>query len=337
MRFATIPAMQNDPNHPMRPIVILGPTAGGKSELAVRLAEHFKGQILGADSMQVYRHMDAGTAKPDAKHLERAKHHLVNIVEPTQSFSVNDWLSLANPLMKQLIEDKTRPIVVGGTNLYLKALLEGLFEGPTADPQLRQKLSDTANAELHRQLIEIDPDAAQRIHPNDKKRLIRALEVFHTTGKTITQLQDQWSTVPGETSYLNNPILIGLKWEVPNINKRINKRVKLMFHPNDDTESLPDETRRLEDAGLLGIQAREALGYKQVLAHFAGTYTLDEAQEKTKILTRRFAKAQRTWLKRFMGVHWFNADHGDAQQLVQAVITTLENSAPSTEDSDLLV
>jgi tRNA dimethylallyltransferase len=179
---------------------------------------------------------------------------------------------------------------------------------------------------LHEQLQQVDPEAAQRIHVNDQKRLIRALEVFHTTGKTITQMQQQWTTASttGQTSYRFNPILIGLQWEVPNINKRINKRVKYMFSPPEDqelwpwTESLPEETKRLEDAGLLGEQAREALGYKQVLEHLAGRYSLSEAQEKTKILTRRFAKQQRTWLKRFMGVHWLQADHGDANQLFDA-------------------
>lgn len=316
---------QTDPNT-LRPIIILGPTAGGKSELAVRLAEKLNGHVLGADSMQVYRHMDAGTAKPEPALLARAPHHLINLIEPTENFSVNDWLSLANPLITQLLQQNILPIVVGGTNLYLKALLEGLFEGPTADPQLREKLAQTPNAQLHTQLQRIDPQAAGRIHPNDQKRLIRALEVFQTTGKTISQMQEQWSDVPGTTSYHFNPILIGLQWEVPNINKRINKRVKLMFHPEDGIECLPDETRRLEEARLLGMQAREALGYKQVLEHLAGRYSLDEAQEKTKILTRRFAKQQRTWLKRFMGVHWLLADHGDAGRLATEALAIIKAS-----------
>lgn len=312
--------MQEEKNDLLRPIVILGPTAGGKSELAVRLAENLNGQILGADSMQIYRHMDAGTAKPESEHLERAVHHFINIIEPTESYSVNDWINAANPLIEELQAKQIRPIIVGGTNLYLKALLQGMFEGPTADPELRQKLNDTPGSELHKQLTEIDPESAARIHPNDQKRMVRALEVFHTTGKTMTQMQQQWNVAAatGHTSYRHNPIIIGLKWEVPNINKRINKRVKWMFTPPEDKnlESLPDETKRLEEAGLLGTQAREALGYKQVLEHYAGKYTMDEAQEKTKILTRRFAKQQRTWLKRFMGVHWLEADHGNADRLV---------------------
>ncbi len=326
--------MQSQTPQTLRPIVILGPTAGGKSELAVRLAEQLGGEILGADSMQVYRHMDAGTAKPEPALTDRAKHHLINIIEPTDSFSVNDWLNLANPLIEQLLLQNIRPIIVGGTNLYLKALLEGLFEGPSSDPELREKLSQTPNPQLHEQLQQVDPEAAKRIHVNDQKRLIRALEVFHTTGKTITQMQQQWSDAAstGQTTYRFNPILIGLQWDVPNINKRINKRVKYMFHPPEDqtvwpwTESLPDETQRLEDAGLLGDQAREALGYKQVLEHFAGKYSLSDAQEKTKILTRRFAKQQRTWLKRFMGVHWLQADHGDAVKLTEQALSIVQTS-----------
>ena len=158
----------------LRPIVILGPTAGGKSDLAVGLARTLDGEILGADSMQVYRHMDAGTAKPSLELRAMAPHHLIDIVEPTERFTVADWLDLAEPLIESLIRAGKRPILVGGTNLYLKALIEGMFEGPEGDPKLREELAKLTSQDLHVRLAQVDPASAQRIHPNDMRKLVRA-------------------------------------------------------------------------------------------------------------------------------------------------------------------
>ncbi len=315
-------------------MVILGPTAGGKSELAVALAEYghtldgHPGEVISADSMQVYRHMDAGTAKPKPALRRRAAHHMIDCVEPTERFTVHDWLQRTNRLIEQLRAAGKRPIIVGGTNLYLKALLEGLFDGPPADPALRDRLAAMTTEALHTELAEVDPPAADRIHRNDRKRLTRALEVYHHTGAPISSFQQQWERSPatgraagstaamGPGRYHHDPILIGLTWPAALINRRINRRVRDMFHPEPDTwpgEPLPAETARLEAAGLLGPQAREALGYKQVLAALAGHGTMGDAEEQTRIQTRRFAKQQRTWLKRFEGVRWIEADKGDAE------------------------
>ncbi len=306
-----------------RPIVILGPTAGGKSDLAVELAERMTtrgsgAEILSADSMQVYRHMDAGTAKPPQALMDRVPHHLVNIVEPTERFTVADWLARAEALIADLQSNGKTPIIVGGTNLYLKALLEGMFEGPGQDEAFRASLEGTEGPALHQRVSEIDPESAQRIAPNDRKRLVRALEVHHMTGQTISELQQQWADDP-DREYRHDPIMLGMHWPVEQINPRINIRVKAMFFPDKvdpslaaaacpNGESLPDETRRLHEAGLLGEQAREALGYKQVLAHMTGEMSLDDAYERTKVLTRRFAKQQRTWLRRFQQVSWLPAE-----------------------------
>lgn len=310
-----------------RPIVIVGPTAGGKSELAVALAEALGGEVINADSMQVYRHMDAGTAKPAADLRRRVPHHLIDIVEPTERFTVADWLERAESLLAEFRGRNLRGVIVGGTNLYLKALLEGMFEGPAIDHAYRQQLAQRSPQELHDELRRVDPVAAGRIHPNDHKRLTRALEVFHLTGKPISELQQQWiadaqpaargSPTP---AYRHNPILIGLDWPTDAINRRINARVKEMFWPSDGSESLPDEVRRLEAGGLLGPQARKALGYQQVLDALAGRCTLDDAFEQTKIQTRRFAKTQRTWLKRYRGVHWLPAAELAADELAQRAI-----------------
>ena len=318
---------------PCRPYVILGPTAGGKSDLAVALAELVPGggEIIGADSMQVYRHMDAGTAKPPKELCSRIPHHMIDIVEPTERFTVADWLEQAEALIESLQASGKTPIIVGGTNLYLKALLEGMFDGPGEDEAFRATLKDIEGTELHSRLSEIDPDAAQRISVNDRKRLVRALEVHHQTGEPISSRQRQWTDDP-QRAYRHNPILLGMHWPTEEINPRINLRVKAMFFPDQvppeladaacpHGESLPAETKRLFEAGLLGEQAREALGYKQIIEHLSGGRTLDEAFERTKVLTRRFAKQQRTWLRRFQGVSWLPAQVMDPAEMAQRALS----------------
>jgi len=317
--------------------VILGPTAGGKSEMAVRLAEAAPhgGQVIGADSMQVYRHLDAGTAKPSADFRRRVPHHLIDIVEPHQRFTVHDWLARADAVIEQIQAAGQTPIVVGGTNLYLKALLEGLFDGPGRDEALRATLADLPSRTLHQRLQAIDPDAAARIAPADRQRLTRALEVHHLTGEPISALQQQWDDRP-PTAYRHDARLIGLRWPVEAINPRINQRVKAMFFPEKVPpevaadvcirgQSLPDEVRRLVDEQRLGTdataQANQAIGYKQCLAALRGTMSWDDAFEKTKIATRRFAKQQRTWLKRFAHVTWLDAQSGIDEATIQRLLS----------------
>ncbi|MFG0329625.1 MAG: tRNA (adenosine(37)-N6)-dimethylallyltransferase MiaA [Phycisphaerales bacterium] len=297
-----------------RPIVlILGPTAGGKTELSLALAERLPdggGEVIGADSMQIYRGMDIGTAKPTQAERARAPHHLIDIVEPNEPFTVDDWLRRAERTIDEIRARGRWPIVVGGTNLYIKALLEGLFEGPGPDPELRERLAAQPLAALHEQLVEVDPKAAERIHPNDRKRLIRALEVYEQTGQPISELQRQWSAAGDPRP---DSVVVGLDWETEAINRRINARVRAMVE-----EGLFDEVERLAAANRLGTQAREALGYKQVLDHLAGRCSRDEAVERIKIETRRFARKQRTWLKRFRShprAIWFPASSMDEQTI----------------------
>jgi len=342
-----------------RPVIILGPTAGGKSELAVALAERLpeQGEVLGADSMQVYRHLDAGTAKPSRGLRQRVPHHLIDIVEPTERFTVADWVERADALIEDIQARNKRPIIVGGTNLYLKVLLEGMFDAPAQDARFRAELEPIDTHELHERLKETDPAAAARIHPNDRKRIVRALEVHHLTGKPISEQQQQWRDQSAEkpetrspkpeTTYRHNPILIGLDWPADAINRRINQRVKHMFHPHPthaesersegsdhapQPESLPDEVRRLEQQNMLGApgppgsQPREALGYKQVLAYLHRQCKFTEAFEQTKIQTRRFAKQQRTWLRRFRGVHWLPAAELSPDQLTDRALDIVRHA-----------
>ncbi len=282
--------MATDQTRPV--ILIVGPTAGGKSSLAMALAPQLPGggEIISADSMQVYRGMDIGTAKPSAAEQALIPHHLIDLVEPNVPYSVDEWLKGAERLIAEIRGRGRWPIMVGGTNLYVKAFLDGLFDGPPADDALRRELADWSLEQLHTQVARLDPSSAQRIHPNDRKRLTRAIEVHRATGQPLSQWQSQWSSAARRADVR----LIGLDWPVEAINRRINARVRAMIEAG-----LVEEVRHLHASGRLGIQAREALGYKQLLAAFEDRSTLEEAIEQIKVETRRFARKQRTWLKSF--------------------------------------
>lgn len=300
-----------------RPIIlILGPTAGGKTELSIELCQRLDGECICADSMQVYRGMDIGTAKPTAAEQTAAPHHLLDIADPDDdSFSVDRWLELAEEAITDIRSRGRWPIVVGGTNLYIQALLFGLFDGPEPNPELRERLQAMPLDELRPWLERIDPDAAARIHANDRKRTIRAIEVYETTGRPISAQQTQWAP----ERVRNDVIIIGLEYPAEAINRRINARVKAMIDAG-----LVEEVRLLHEGGRLGRQAAEALGYKQIIDHFEGRCTLDEAVEEVKIRTRRFAKQQRTWLRRFRVVAdsvWLDAADRSAQDLAEQALT----------------
>ncbi len=286
--------------------VIIGPTAGGKSDLAVEVAHLLggpdKAEIITADAFQVYRGVDVGTAKPTADERRGITHHLIDILDPTEPFTVSDWLAAAERALTDIRARGRTPIVVGGTHLYIKAFLEGLFEGPDPDPALREQLRALGLPALRAELERADPAAAARIHPNDERRTIRALEVFRQTGTPISAHQKQWDAGAGRADCL----LVGLDWPVEALNQRINARVKSMLD-----RGLLEETRALLSANRLGPQARQALGYKQLIEHLEGRATLDAAIEQIKIETRRLAKNQRTWLKRLRvtpGSLWIDAE-----------------------------
>jgi tRNA dimethylallyltransferase len=276
--------------------VIAGPTAGGKTSLAVEVALRAAtgGEVISADSMQVYIGMDIGSAKPPLDERRGVPHHLIDLVDPAavaagSPFTVDDWLPRADEAVRAIQGRGRLAIVAGGTNLYIKAFLEGLFEGPPPDAALRDRLSKLDASALRADLERIDPAAAERIHPNDRRRTIRALEVYEQTGMPISEHQRQWDqgrTRPGARLFV-------LEWPTELINRRINRRVRIMME-----DGLLDEVRRLRAAGAMAGQPAEALGYKQLLAHLGGEITLDEAVERIKIETRRFAKNQRTWLRR---------------------------------------
>jgi tRNA dimethylallyltransferase len=282
--------------------VIIGPTASGKSSLGVELALAaparlgLRAEIVTADAFQVYRALDVGTAKPTLSERRGVPHHLVDVREPTESFSVDQWLDLGEAAVADIRSRGALPVLVGGTHLYVKAFLHGLFDGPPADPALRAALAGMDPGARRAELERVDPGAAARIHPNDERRTVRALEVHRLTGTPISAHQSQWGAPDAAR---RDTLVVALSWPVDALNRRINARVKRMFDAG-----LVDEVRSLLATERLGPGAREALGYKQLAAAFERTggnpsaSDLDEAFEQIKIQTRRFAKNQRTWLKR---------------------------------------
>lgn len=256
-------------------------------------------EIVTADAFQIFRGMDIGTAKPTMEERGGVTHHLIDVVGPTEVFTVAHWLTAANQVICGIRSRGGVPVVVGGTHLYVKALLDGMFEGPGADEALRAELRGMAVGALRAELERVDPVAAARIHPNDERRTVRALEVYRLTGTPISAHQRQWDAGSevreGNTS--DDRVLVAIEWPVEALNTRINARVKEMV-----SRGLVDEVRGLWEAGLFGPQSREAVGYKQIIEHFergsAKHPTLEEAIEQVKIKTRHVGKAQRTWIRR---------------------------------------
>jgi tRNA dimethylallyltransferase len=293
-------------------ILILGVTASGKGRLAFELAKSLDAEIISIDSMKVYRRMNIGTAKPPKEIRDQIPYHLIDVVEPCDSFSVARFLELANAAIKD-IQSRNKPachgrlasgesrrvVAVGGTALYIKSLLYGLFEGPGTNEQIRAELKTQAEVEglqsLYKQLQKIDPDTANKISSNDARRIIRALEVYKLTGQPISRFQQQWNA-----DNKHNWIIIGLRREKPEESKRINARVKKMIDAGlvDEVKKLLAEPKPLSD------QARCAIGYAEIIDHLAGKTSLDDAIELIKKNTRKLAKAQRTWFKTFKNVHW---------------------------------
>ena len=294
----------------MQPLyVILGATASGKGSLGREIAGRIGGQIVSVDSMKVYRRMDIGTAKPAADQRARIGHHCIDIVEPSEGFSVAQFVQQADSAIARIRAGGSIPLAVGGTSLYLKALTEGLFDGPSADLQIRRQLQEQIDRRgapaLHAELAQVDPVSAGRIHPNDAKRIVRALEVFRSGGVPISELQHQW-----ESQRRYSCVMIGLRRDRADQNHRINTRVKRMVEAG-----LVEEVRGLlAEPKPLSRQAAQAVGYAEIIEHLQGALPLDKAIENIKINTRRLARKQRTWHRRFADVRWVDLAPDDTAQ-----------------------
>lgn len=283
--------------------ILTGPTASGKTELGLKITENTGIEIISADSMLVYRGMDIGTEKPSLDIRNKIPHHLIDIVEPWEEYSVGQYVKDFEAVTQSLYQQGKQFIVVGGTALYLKALVDGLFEGPPADWEYRKSLKAIAREKgpqyLHNLLGEIDPETARKLHFNDQKRIIRALEVFKTTNRRISSLQTQF----GHKNPKYDCKLVAIEYDRDALYKRIETRVDRMF-----MRGLLDEVRRLISNPLgLSRQVSQALGYKEVIDFFQGKYTFSEVSCEIKQRTRRFAKRQMTWFRSFSNIHWIHA------------------------------
>jgi tRNA dimethylallyltransferase len=276
-------------------LILTGPTGSGKSHLAVELAERLGAEIVSMDSMALYRHMDIGTAKPQAADRARVPHHLLDVLEPSDSASVAWWLGQATAAYHEIAARGKQVLFVGGTPLYLKALLHGLFDGPRGDDALRKRLSDEAEQlgvqALHDRLQRVDPISAARLHPNDLHRVLRALEVWELTGQPISALQMQWS----KKSQLEEQPDYCLCLDVARteLYARIDARALQMI-----ADGLVEEVRSLRSlARPLSREASQALGYKEMFAYVDGKATLEETVACIQKRSRNFAKRQLTWFR----------------------------------------
>jgi len=297
---------------------LTGPTAGRKTEVGVALAQRLGAEIVSMDSMALYRGMDIGTAKPTQREQGVVRHHLIDILEPHEEFSVAEYLAAAERAANDIRSRGTEVLFVGGTPLYLKALLRGLFQGPPADWELRRRLEEEATRlgpeAFHQRLGEVDPRSARWIHPNDTRRIVRALEVHAKTGLPISAHQQQFAVgLPAEACRV-----FVLDWPKELLAARIDERVERMF-----AAGLVEETRRLLGGPRpLSKTASQALGYREVIEHLQGQRGLEETIALVKIHTRQFAKRQRTWFRglsecRFVPL----SDRMSAEEVAEQVVS----------------
>ncbi len=303
---------------------VVGPTASGKEGLALRVAPRLGAEILSLDSMKVYRGMDIGTAKAPARARRDVPHHLVDVVEPHESFNVKRYVESADACIAEIRDRGRHPMLVGGTVLYLKTLLFGL-SGPGSDPELRRRLHDECGRRgapaLHADLVKVDAAAAERIHPNDERRIVRALEVHELTGRPISSFQTDFD----REDLRYDVRLVGIRRERADQHDRIDRRIDRMVD-----EGLVEEVARIRSAGGYSREASQALGYKEILGHLGGEMTLEEALERLRNATHRFARHQMTWLRRFPMIHWIDAGpEDDASSLEERAVAIL--SATSGE------
>jgi tRNA dimethylallyltransferase len=305
------------PSNSIKIIVICGPTGVGKTGFAISLAKLFGGDIIGADSMQIYRWMDIGTAKPTLQEQAQAVHHMVDIVEPDENFDAVVYAGQADKCIHQLAATAKVPLVVGGTGLYIKALVHGLTEAAPTDPGVRDKLHKELAASgapiLHQRLSELDPASADRIHPNDRHRILRALEVFQITGRSISCHHNDHGFAP----LRYDPLYIGLTSPRQELYERINKRVEIML-----AEGLTDEVRSLLARGFgAELKSMQSLGYRHMVDFIQGRLIWDEAVRTLKRDHRRYAKRQMTWFGAIADVNWLAPDQlSEAAKLISDFI-----------------
>ena len=291
---------------PPKILVIVGPTASGKTRMAVELAQRHNGEVISADSMQIYRTMDIGTAKPTKEEMGGIPHHMIDVADPEEDFSVARYVEMAARCVDDVLERGKLPIVAGGTGLYIDSLLSGRTFAPFSPDsalrgELERELEEKGGQAMLEALAQVDPEAAQRLHPNDHKRIIRALEVYRSTGKTITQHNRETQAIPPRY----NALTIGLAFQDRQAMwRRIDQRVDEMV-----AAGLEDEVRRLLTSGISPkCTAMQAIGYKEFTQALSGEMTWQEAAEVVKLRSRQYAKRQLTWFGRNPNTRWVRWD-----------------------------
>lgn len=291
---------------PPKILVIVGPTASGKTRMAVELAQRHNGEVISADSMQIYRTMDIGTAKPTKEEMGGIPHHMIDVADPEEDFSVARYVEMAARCVDDVLERGKLPIVAGGTGLYIDSLLSGRTFAPFSPDsalrgELERELAEKGGQAMLEALAQVDPEAAQRLHPNDHKRIVRALEVYRSTGKTITQHNRETQAIPPRY----NALTIGLAFQDRQAMwRRIDQRVDEMV-----AAGLEDEVRRLLTSGISPkCTAMQAIGYKEFTQALSGEMTWQEAADVVKLRSRQYAKRQLTWFGRNPNTRWVRWD-----------------------------
>lgn len=283
-------------------LVITGPTAVGKTAVSLRIVRETGGEIISADSMLIYRGMDIGTAKPSPEERSAVKHHIIDVVDPDGYYSAADYGRAARGAVNEVFSRGNQPIMVGGSGLYIRAALVGIFDGPSADRELRDRLEAEAEVrgseQMHADLSLVDPAAAVRINPNDLRRIVRALEVFQLTGKPISSFFSE--EMPQESPF--RPLVFGLAREKEELVKRIHRRVDIMM----ERGWLQEVERLLSQGYTRHLVSMQSFGYRHLVSHLAGEMGLKEAVELIKRDTRRFAKRQMTWFRKMEGLRWLD-------------------------------
>ncbi|EJQ48412.1 tRNA (adenosine(37)-N6)-dimethylallyltransferase MiaA [Bacillus hominis] len=286
--------------------VIIGPTAVGKTKLSIDLAKALNGEIISGDSMQIYRTMDIGTAKVTTDEMDGIPHYMIDIKDPEDSFSVAEFQERVRKCIREITERGKLPIIVGGTGLYIQSVLfDYQFTDEAGDATYREQMEKLALERgveyVHKKLQEVDPESAERIHANNVRRVIRALEIFHTTGEKMSnQLEKQ------ENELLYDVSLIGLTMDREMLYDRINLRVNLMIE-----QGLLEEVKGLHERGVRDCQSIQAIGYKEIYDYFENRVSLEEAVSQLKTNSRRYAKRQLTWFRNKMDVAWFDVTDGE--------------------------
>ena len=294
----------------MNPIIcIAGPTASGKTALAVQLAKELGGEVVSCDSMQVYKGMDIGTAKPTREEMDGIPHHMLSVAEPWEDFSVSRYCEMAAPIVDDIVARGKTAIIAGGTGLYMDSLIKGNDFAPFPATGMREKLEQQADKEgmeaMLSLLASLDPDAAARLHLADRKRIIRALEVYYETGETITRHNEKTQAIPPRYQ----PVWLGLDFaDRSELYRRIDLRVEIMLQ-----NGLVDEIRSLLSRGIPAkCTAMQAIGYKEFVSALEGNGTLEEAAAQVQQSSRRYAKRQLTWFRRNPNMHWLTRATGDS-------------------------